>query len=94
MQAKILILREHGALHVPIGMSRRLHGELCLRHEPMPGEERTIPVLRVIVRHGPSPVLYDPKIVSIGCGTMKIAGLERVDRAWFAQEWSCEVGAE
>lgn len=70
-------------------MGRRIEGDLNLRHEPLPGdEERTVPVLRVL---GPSKrMLFDPRVVRIIAGTIVFAGLERVDGAWYAQEWSCE----
>lgn len=89
MRAKVLILRELGALHVPIGISRKLRGDLILAHEKVPGEERTVPVLRILGIKDRA--LFDPRVVSIGSGTIKFAGLERVDRAWYAQEWSCDV---
>lgn len=77
-------------MRVPIGTGRRLEGDLSLRHEPLPGEERTVPVLRVLGAHS-NRLLFDPKVVNIIAGTIVFAGLERVDRAWYAQEWSCEV---
>lgn len=88
-----MILREAGELRVPIGAARKLQGDLSMRHERVPGEERTAPVLRVLGSQGQQQdrVLYDPKVISICAGTIKFAGLERVERAWFAQEWSCDV---
>lgn len=85
-----MVMREEGRLRVPIGMGRRIEGDLNLRHEPWPGdEERTVPVLRVL---GPSKrMLFDPRVVRIIAGTIVFAGLERVDGAWYAQEWSCDV---
>ena len=87
--AKITILRDEGALRVPIPRARQLEGELCLKHEPLPFDERTVPVLRIL---GPSGKrLYDPKVLRIFAGTIHFAGLECVERTWYAQEWSCEV---
>lgn len=71
-------------------MGRRIEGDLSLRHEPLPGEEeRTVAVLRVL---GASKrMLVEPKVVRIIAGTIVFAGLERVDGAWYAQEWSCDI---
>lgn len=90
MDAKVTVIREAGQLRVPIGMARRMHGSLLLKHEPLPDGQRTIPVLRVLgdTKH----VLYDPKVTYLCAGVIKFMGMEYVDRAWYVQEWACEVG--
>lgn len=35
--------------------------------------------------------LYEPKIARLGAGVIVFTGLECVDRAWYAQEWSCDL---
>lgn len=74
---------------MPIASSRRLQGDLHLKHEQLPGEQRTVPVLRILGQEGR--VLFDPKVISVCAGTIVFAGLERIDHAWYAQEWSCDV---
>ena len=34
--------------------------------------------------------LFEPRLIYACAGKMKFSGLEHCDRAWHAQEWSCE----
>lgn len=84
------IIREAGERCVPIASVRKIRGTLQLAHVPVPHEERTIAVLGVLEdRTGRK--LYEPKIARLGAGVIVFTGLECVDRAWYAQEWSCDL---
>lgn len=87
MRAKIRIMRQQGELRQPIGQEREC--ELWLRHEKLPGEDRTVPVLRTIGddRHA----MYDPRVTYVTAGTIRFMGMEREGRAWHVQEWSCDL---
>lgn len=75
---------------MPIASSRMLKGSLQITHVPVPYEERTVAVLEVLGdRSGRK--LYEPKISRLGAGTIVFTGLECIDRAWYAQEWSCDL---
>ncbi|MBS3018906.1 hypothetical protein DJFAAGMI_01641 [Comamonas sp. PE63] len=95
MNAKILILREFGRLKVPIGIANKASGSICLYHEhPSSSDERTVPVLHILDGSSALPAkrrkLFEPRITYMGSGTIKFSGLEYVDGAWYAQEWSCD----
>ena len=85
MRAKVVITREAGVVRSP---PRRVQGELMMRHEQLPADERTVPVLRLL---GHDYALFDPRLMRICAGNMVVAGLERVDGGWHAQEWRCDV---
>ena len=90
-----MILREFGRLKVSIGIANKASGSISLYHEhPSSSDERTVPVLHIL--DGSSALaakrrkLFEPRITYMGSGTIKLSGLEYVDGAWYAQEWSCD----
>ncbi|MCG3783355.1 hypothetical protein [Delftia acidovorans] len=89
MKVKVTILREAGARSYHRGPLQYVKGELDLLHAPVPGEKRTVPVLRILGDDGKNQ-LFEPRLIYACAGKMKFSGLEHCDRAWHAQEWSCE----
>lgn len=89
MKVKVTILREAGARSYHRGPQQTVKGELDLKHYEVPGERRTIPVLRIL-GDAQNNQLFDPRLIYACAGKMKFSGLEHCDHAWHAQEWSCE----
>lgn len=89
MRVKVTILREAGARSYHRGPQQTVKGELDLKHYEVPGERRTIPVLRIL-GDARNNQLFDPRLIYACAGKMKFSGLEHCDHAWHAQEWSCE----
>lgn len=89
MKAKVTILREAGARSYHRGPLQEVRGELDLKHWEVPGEKRTIPVLR-IPGDDRKNQLFKPRLICACAGEMKFRGLKRCDRAWHEQERSCE----
>jgi len=89
MKVKVTILRAAGARIGHCGPSQYVKGELDLKHYEVPEQGRTIPVLRILGDRANNQ-LYEPKLIYACAGKMKFSGLERCDRAWHAQEWSCD----
>lgn len=40
---------------------------------------------------GDGPKLFDAKVKSVLGNELRIVGLEKVEGAWVAQEWNCEI---
>lgn len=89
MKVKVTILREAGARSYHRGPQQTVKGELDLKHYEVPGERRTIAVLRIL-GDARNNQLFDPRLIYACAGKMKFSGLEHCDHAWHAQEWSCE----
>ncbi|MBD9582945.1 hypothetical protein IB269_16255 [Delftia sp. DLF01] len=89
MKVKVTILRKAGARSYHRGPLQYVKGELDLKHYAVPDQRRTIPVLRIL-GDSANNQLFEPKLIYACAGKMKFSGLERCDRAWHAQEWSCE----
>lgn len=91
VRVEVTITRENGQRHVPIAASRKLKGRPHARSHPRAPRDRTVAVLRVL-GDATGRMLFDPKVSRLGAGTIVFTGLERVEHAWCAQEWACDVG--
>ena len=88
MRAQIIILRELGRPHVPISIANKVTGDICLFHEyPDSSKDRTVPVLHILDGSHALPAkrrkLFEPRLIQAGSGSMRFAGLEYVDGAWY-----------
>lgn len=85
-------MRDKGARCVPIVATSRLYGDLMLEHRSLGERERTVPVL-LCLSNGTAAnrELFEPRLTGFCAGVLRFIGWEAQDRAWFAQEWYCEI---
>ncbi|MBD9395124.1 hypothetical protein [Acidovorax sp. ACV01] len=88
MFCEIVITRDKGQLHVPIGPAQRMRGDLMMEHRSLGERERTVPVLRCLPGNRE---LFEPRMTAVCANVFTFFGLERDGHAWHAQEWRCEV---
>jgi hypothetical protein len=97
MRVRIRRLRHHGASlsSVPEARPPRQSGSLEVEEHRDLKLARTVLRARLVDEAGIDivPELLDARLVWAKEGHMRLSGLERIDRAEYAQTWDIEVGA-
>ena len=89
MQVKVILERERGEYRASYGPKDTGRGDLHLTYRT--ANNRRVAVLQLLGADRKWPNLYEPRLLDLAADRMRFIGFERVDKAWYMQEWICAM---